>query len=137
MGDLTCLFETVQFVPLQKHIRSGWLFVALDKALYSDCSVARRSRKAVDPTWNTFHTLLDVKERHGLFENSRGIAPGTVDRMSKYITASRTWEGKGDCSPINPRRRPRIYTKPEAHLFTKMNRTFGDADGWGSRQSWL
>ena len=30
---------------------------------------------------------------------SRGILPGTADRMSKYVTASRTGVGKGDCSP--------------------------------------
>ena len=55
--------------------RFSWHFVSLDKALYSNCSVAWLSRKAVSPIWSTFYTLSDVKERHGLFKKSRGILP--------------------------------------------------------------
>ena len=54
----------------------------------------------VGPIWITFHALSDIKERHGLFEKSMGILPGTIDRMSKYVTAS--WTGVGNCSPISP-----------------------------------
>ena len=35
-----------------------------------------------------------------LFEKSRGILPGTVDRMSKYVTALGPEWGKGDCGPF-------------------------------------
>ena len=61
--------------------RFSWLFVSLDKALYSDCSVVQRSCKAIGPIcpigpiWSTFHILLDLKEHHRLFEKNRGILP--------------------------------------------------------------
>ena len=89
-------------VPGSRPTHAGWLFVSLDKALYSNCSVVQMSHKAVGPIWSTFHTLSCVKECHGIFKKSRRIFPGTVDRMSKYVTASKTRVGKGDCSPIKP-----------------------------------
>ena len=57
-------------VPGLRPTRAGWLFVSLDKTLYSNCSMVRRSRKAVGPIWSTFHILSNVKERHGLFKKS-------------------------------------------------------------------
>ena len=65
-----------------------------------NCSVVWRSCKAVGPIWSTFHTLPDVKVHHGLFEKSTGIPTGTIDCMSKYVTASWTTVGKGVCSLI-------------------------------------
>ena len=65
--------------------------------------MVRRSREAVGPIRSVPDTLSDVKERHGLsygFEKSRGILPGTIDRMSKYVTASGPEWGKGDCGPF-------------------------------------
>ena len=49
------------------------LLVPLNKALYSNCSVVRRSRKAVGPVYMylNINTSVDVKERHRLFEKSR------------------------------------------------------------------
>ena len=79
---------------------AGLLFVPRDKALYSNCSVVRRSHKAVSLIWSTFYALSDVKECHKLFEKRRGMLPVTINRMSKYVTASRTRVGKGDWSPI-------------------------------------
>ena len=50
------------------------LHVPLSKALYSNCSVVRRSRKAVGPVYMylNINTSMHVKERHRLFEKSRG-----------------------------------------------------------------
>ena len=50
------------------------LFVTLGKALYSNCSVVQRSRKAVSPVYMylNINTSVHVKERHRLFEKSRG-----------------------------------------------------------------
>ena len=50
------------------------LLVPLSKALYSNCSVVRRSRKAVGPVcmYLNINTSVHVKERHRLFEKSRG-----------------------------------------------------------------
>ena len=49
------------------------LLVPLGKALYSNCSVVRRSRKAIGPVYNlNINTSVHVKERHRLFEKSRG-----------------------------------------------------------------
>ena len=50
------------------------LLVPLSKALYSNCSVVRRSRKAVGPVYMylNINTSVHVKERHRLFEKSRG-----------------------------------------------------------------
>ena len=48
--------------------------VPLSKALYSNCSVVRRLRKAVGPVYMylNINTSVHVKERHRLFEKSRG-----------------------------------------------------------------
>ena len=54
--------------------------VSLSKALYSNCSVGRRSRKAVGPVYmylniNMINTSVHVKERHsltGYSKKSRG-----------------------------------------------------------------
>ena len=50
------------------------LLVPLSKALYSNCSVVQRSRKAVGPVYMylNINTSVHVKERHRLFEKSRG-----------------------------------------------------------------
>ena len=50
------------------------LLVPLGKALYSNCSVVRRSRKAVGPVYMylNINTSVHVKERHRLFVKSRG-----------------------------------------------------------------
>ena len=50
------------------------LLVPLSKALYSNCSVVRRSRKAVGPVYMylNINTSVHVKERHRLFVKSRG-----------------------------------------------------------------
>ena len=50
------------------------LLVPLGKALYSNCSVVRRSRKAVGPVYMylNINTTVHDKERHRLFEKSRG-----------------------------------------------------------------
>ena len=61
-------------VPGSRPTRSGWFFVPLDMALNSKCSVV-------------------------LMYKGRVILPGTVDCMSKYVTASRTRVSKGDCRP--------------------------------------
>ena len=50
------------------------LLVPLGKALYSNCSVVRKSCKAVGPVYMylNINTSVHVKERHRLFEKSRG-----------------------------------------------------------------
>ena len=50
------------------------LLVPLGKALYSNCSVVRRSRKAVGPVYMylNINTSVHVKERHRLFVKCRG-----------------------------------------------------------------
>ena len=50
------------------------LLVPLSKALYSNCSVVQRSRKAVGPMYMylNINTSVHVKERHRLFEKNRG-----------------------------------------------------------------
>ena len=53
---------------------SATLLMPLNKALYSNCSVVQRSRKAVGPVYMNLNinTSMHVKERHRLFEKSRG-----------------------------------------------------------------
>ena len=52
------------------------LLVPLSKALYSNCFVVRRSRKAVGPVYMylNINTSVHDKERHRLFEKSRGLS---------------------------------------------------------------
>ena len=59
------------------------LLVPLGKALHSNCSVVRRSRKAVGPVYMylNINASVHVKGRHRLFEKSRDH-PGTVDCTS-------------------------------------------------------
>ena len=53
---------------------SATLFVPLSKALYSNCSVVRRSHKAVSLVYMylNINTSVHVKKHHRLFEKSRG-----------------------------------------------------------------
>ena len=62
------------------------LLVPLSKALYSNCSVVRRSRKAVGPVYMylNINTSVHVKERHRLFEKSRGIIPVLLTVLQNY-----------------------------------------------------
>ena len=57
---------------------SATLLVPLSKALYSNCSMVRRSRKAVSPVYMYLNIRLNislhVKERHRLFKKSRGLS---------------------------------------------------------------
>ena len=61
------------FEPLWCQI-SATMLVPLNKAFYSNCSVVWRSCKAVGPMYMYLNsnTSVYVKERHGLFEKSRG-----------------------------------------------------------------
>ena len=58
------------FEPLWCQI-STTLLVPLSKALYSNCSMVQRSRKAVGPMYMYLNSM-HVKERHRLFEMRRG-----------------------------------------------------------------
>ena len=80
------------------------LFAPLSKALHSNCSVVRRSRKAAGPISSISHSLSDVRKRHRLsYGCSKKVGESSLVRIkipSKYITALGPEWGKGGCSQI-------------------------------------
>ena len=85
----------------------------LGKALYSDCSVVRRSCKAKGPVYmylNINRQACTIKNITG-YSKRAGDHPSTVDCTSKLHSStlgSRVW-GKGDCGPFEfPLRRSNL-----------------------------
>ena len=89
------------------------LLVPLGKALYSDCSVFQRSRKANSPVYMYLNINRQACTIKNITDYSKraGDHPGTVDCTSKLHSStlgSRVW-GKDDCGPFeSPLRRSNL-----------------------------
>ena len=83
----------------------------LSKVLYSNCSVVRRSRKAVSPVYMylNINTSVHVKEHHRLFEKSRGSSRNCwYFKTALIYSRFRVWS-KGNCGPFeSPLRRSNL-----------------------------
>ena len=84
----------------------------------SNCSVVRRSRKAVGPVYMylNINTSVHDKERHRLFEKSRAARGSCTSKIhSSTLLGSRVW-GKGDCGPFeSPLRRSNLGLLQSIH----------------------